>query len=158
MVSTTTAKRAAVGATVGFAGLALFQMLLAAGAPFGEAAWGGEAEGRLSTPLRVGSGLSVVVYGAAAALLLRRAGFRVRWVPHAVARVGSWVLVVLLTMGTVANLASQSPWERMLLGPVSLVLAALSLVVASSEGATGPVSGGAGGREPSHRPDPGGAS
>ena len=125
-------KKAAIGATGGFAGLAVFQLLLAAGAPFGEAAWGGATEGQLTTGLRVGSALSIVVYTVAAAVILRRAGFRVRGVSRPAARVGSWVLVVLLTLGALANFLSQSPWERLLLGPVTLVLAGLCLVVATS--------------------------
>jgi hypothetical protein len=132
MRNSATARKAAITATVGFAGLAVFQLLLAAGAPFGEAAWGGTTEGQLSTGLRVGSAISIVVYAVAAAVILRRTGFRVRGQSRAVARTGSWVLVVLLTLGTLANFLSQSPWERFLLGPVTLVLAGLCLVVAHS--------------------------
>lgn len=135
------AKNAAIAATVVLAALAVFQLLLAAGAPLGEAAWGGTTEGQLSTGLRVGSAISIGVYAVAALLILRRAGFRVRWVSHAVARIGVWVLVVILTLGALANLSSQSAWERFLLGPVTLVLAGLCLVVARSvQGAVGPVS------------------
>ena len=127
------AKRAARAAALGFGVLAVFQLLLAAGAPFGEAAWGGTTEGQLPTGLRVGSGISIVVYAVAAALILRRAdGVRVRWPSRAVARIGSWVLVGLLTLGTLANLLSQSRWERFLLAPVTGVLAGLCLVVARS--------------------------
>jgi hypothetical protein len=140
-----TAKKAAITATVGFAGLAVVQLLLAAGAPFGEAAWGGTTEGQLPTGLRIGSAISIVVYAVAAALILRRAGFRVRWVSRAVARIGSWVLVVLLTFGALANILSHSPWERFLLGPVTLLLAGLCLVVArGAEDAVGSRSEGPG--------------
>ena len=132
MTNNAAAKKAAITASVGFAGLAVFQLLLAAGAPLGEAAWGGTTEGRLPPGLRVGSALSIVVYAIAAAVILRRAGFSVRWVSRTVARVASWGLVVLLTLGALANLLSQSPWERFLLGPVTLVLAALCTVVARS--------------------------
>lgn len=125
-------KKAAVAASVGFAGLALFQLLLAAGAPFGAAAWGGSNEGQLPTSLRVGSAIAIVVYGVAAAVILVRAGFAARFLPRTVARVGSWILVLLLTLGALANFASQSPWERFLLGPVTLLLAGLCLVVARS--------------------------
>jgi hypothetical protein len=129
---------AAIAATVGFAGLAVFQLLLAVGAPLGEAAWGGANHGRLPTDLRIGSGIAIVVYAVAGSVILARAGFGVRFVPGTLARVGSWVLVVLLTVGSLANFASQSPWERYLLGPVTLVLAALCLVVArSSQGVLG---------------------
>jgi hypothetical protein len=126
------AKKAAIAATVGFAGLAVFQLLLAAGVPLGEAAWGGSTDGQLSTGLRVGSAVSIVVYAVSAGLILRSAGFGVPWISRAVARIGSWVLVVLLTLGAVANFLSQSPWEQFLLGPITLVLAGLCFVVARS--------------------------
>lgn len=132
-------RRAALAATVGFAGLALFQLLLAAGRPLGAAAGGGTDDGQLPTSLRVGSGMAIVVYGVAAAVILVRAGFNVRFIPCAVAGVGSWVLVALLTLGALANFASQNPWKRFLLGPVTLLLAGLCLVVARSpEGALRP--------------------
>jgi hypothetical protein len=132
MGSSSVARKAAIAATVVLAGLAVFQLLLAAGAPWGEAAWGGATEGTLPTRLRVGSAVSIAVYAVAALLLLRRAGFRVRWVPPGLARTGSWVLVVLLALGALANFSSSSPWERFLLGPITAVLAGLCLVVARS--------------------------
>jgi len=126
------AMKAAIAATVGFAGLAVFQLLIAAGAPLGEAAWGGSTDGQVSTGLRVGSAVSIAVYTVSAGLILRSAGFRVPWLSAAVARIGSSVLVVLLTLGTVANFLSQSAWERFLLAPVTLVLAGLCFLVARS--------------------------
>jgi hypothetical protein len=41
--------------------------------------------------------------------------------------------VALLVLGTLANFLSRSPWERFLLGPVTLVLAGLCLVVARAD-------------------------
>lgn len=65
MRNSAVAKKAAIAATVVLTGLAVFQLLLAAGAPLGEAAWGGTTEGQLSTGLRVGSAISIVVYTVA---------------------------------------------------------------------------------------------
>ncbi len=130
MTKRTVAWKAAIAAAFGFTGMAAYQFALAAGAPLGKAAWGGGNEGRLPSPLRVGSGISIVVYAVAAAVILRRGGLTVTWLPLPVARIASWVLTVLLTVGALANFASQSPWERFLLGPVTLVLAGLCLVVA----------------------------
>lgn len=126
------ARGAAIAAAAGFVAMAVYQLLLAAGAPFGEAAWGGANEGRLPANLRVGSGISILVYAAAATVVLRRAGFRVPGISRTVARVGTWVLVALMTLGTLANIASQSSWERFLLGPFTLTLAVLCYVVARS--------------------------
>jgi hypothetical protein len=120
-------------AALGFAGLAVFQLLLAAGAPLGHAAWGG-AEAELTTALRIGSGVSVAFYVVAAAVVLRRAGHEVRWIPDKLARTGTWALVLILCLSAIGNLVSQSPWERFLLGPTALVLTLLCASVARAPG------------------------
>lgn len=79
-----------------------------------------------------------------------RKGFWVPWVSRAVARIGSWVLVGLLALGTLANFLSQSPWERFLFGPVTLVLARLCFVVARAS--TAPVTASASRRSWLRRP------
>ncbi len=50
-----TARLAAAAAAVGFAGVAMFQIALAAGVPWGVAAWGGQPA-QLPTTLRLASG------------------------------------------------------------------------------------------------------
>jgi hypothetical protein len=97
-------------------GVGAFQVALAAGAPWGAAAWAGQTPGVLPTSLRVASGVSVLIYGGLAALV-------------ATDRLGSTTRRRLLTgaslviaLGAVANLASQSPVER-LWAPVAATLA-----------------------------------
>lgn len=128
---------ASVAATA-FGGLALFQLALALGAPLGDAAWGG-AQGTLTPGLRVGSAVSVLFYMLAIGVILRRAGMNVPWVASGVARIGTWALVVLLLLSALGNLASESSWERYLMAPLALVLAAMCFVVA---------------RGAAHRPEP----
>ncbi len=70
--------------------LAVFQALLAAGAPLGRYAWGGQAE-VLPLRLRIGSAVSIVLYGIFALLMLQAAG-AVEVLPHAAAGVALWVL------------------------------------------------------------------
>jgi hypothetical protein len=127
----TVVKWSAVAATVGFAGYAIYQLALAAGAPLGRGAWGG-THTQLPMSLRVASALAIAVYGLAALVVLRRAGFRIRWISPTVARIGTWVLTVMLTLSALGNFLSQSPWEKFLNGPVALVLAALCVIVARS--------------------------
>ncbi|ONI92008.1 hypothetical protein ALI22I_06085 [Saccharothrix sp. ALI-22-I] len=122
-------RRAAAVAGTGFVAVSAFQALLAAGIPLGQAAWGGAAA-ELPAALRIASGVATVFWLVAAAVVLRRGGYRVRWVPERVAKVGTWVLVGLLTVGMLMNLASPSPWERYGWAPVIAVLAALCLAVA----------------------------
>jgi hypothetical protein len=124
--------RAAVVAAIGLIGLAIFQLALALGAPLGRAAWGG-SHTYLPVGLRVASGVAVLFWVLMALMVLRRGGYRVRPFSLPVSRVGTWVLVGVLSLGALANLASRSPWERFGWGPVALILAVLCLVVARGE-------------------------
>ena len=120
-------RRAANLATVGFAGLAVFQAALAGGAPLGYAAWGGSHD-HLATAQRVGSAVSLGFYGAAILVVRRRAAGRserrYRW--------STWAVAVALAASGLVNIASASPWERYVLAPLALFLAAMTLVVARS--------------------------
>jgi hypothetical protein len=130
MRTTANIKVAALLATLGLATMAVYQLMLAAGAPFGEAAYGGTHHGQLPAALRVASGISIAIYIIAILVISQRSGLSHLRLPHALGRVGSWVLGVVLTLGAVMNLMSQSPWERFLLGPFTFMLAAMCLVVA----------------------------
>jgi hypothetical protein len=81
-----TGRTAAVAAAIGFAGIAVFEMALAAGAPWGHAAWGG-AQADLSAAQRIGSAIAVVVWAAAALIVLGRAGL---WSAGRRARLFGW--------------------------------------------------------------------
>ncbi|HWL91123.1 MAG TPA: hypothetical protein VNP90_07130 [Actinomycetota bacterium] len=124
-------RAAAVAAAIGFLVIAVFQAALAFGAPLGRAAWGG-GQTHLPNRLRIASGVAVVFWLLAALVVLARAGFDVSPVPDAVARWGTWFLVVLLPIGALMNVASSSPWERFLWGPLALMLAVLCFVLARS--------------------------
>ena len=50
-----------VAATAGLAVVAAFQVALAAGAPWGRAAWGGQHQGRLPARLRIASAVAAGV-------------------------------------------------------------------------------------------------
>jgi hypothetical protein len=124
------ARQAAVLAATGFAGLALFQAALAAGASWGHAAWGGQTAD-LSATKQGASAVAAVVYVAAAFIVLGRAGvIRRARSDAAVFRWGTWVFAVAMAVGAVPNLASHSRWENVIFGPLALVLAALCFVVA----------------------------
>jgi hypothetical protein len=112
-------------AAVGLTGLAGFQLLLAAGVPWGRAAWGG-AHDVLPPDRRVASGVAAGVWLGAALIVLGRAGY---WGSAGLSgplHQGTRVVVVLLLLGVVVNAASSSPWERFGWAPFALVLAALT--------------------------------
>ncbi len=127
-----TGRTLAVAAASGFAGVALFQIALALGAPLGAAAWGG-AESVLSPERRVSSAVAALVLLLAALIVCGRVGMLSTargWMR--VFRVGVWVLVAQMALNTLANLASPSPWERYLMSVLTVALCALCVGVARS--------------------------
>jgi hypothetical protein len=54
----------------------------------------------------------------------------IRWISPRLARSATWVLAVPLPLSALGNFASQSLWERYLMGPLALVLGGLCFIVA----------------------------
>ncbi|MDI2098304.1 hypothetical protein [Ruicaihuangia caeni] len=109
--------------------LTLFQAALALGAPWGRAAWGGQHAGVLPTGYRIGSAVSILVYGFIAVIALARADV-VDVLPDGFAQVAMWVVFGFLALGVVMNAISRSRIERAVMTPVALVLAVLALLIA----------------------------
>jgi hypothetical protein len=128
-LATGAAQWLAAAAAFGFVMVACFQVALALGAPWGRAAWGGVHE-RLPTGLRIASGFAVVLWLAAALVVLARAGYEWSPIPVDVARWATWALFGVLVLGTVMNLASRSRVERMIQTPTAGALSILCLLVA----------------------------
>jgi hypothetical protein len=119
----------AVVCAVGVGTLSIFQILLAAGAPFGHAAFGGEHR-VLPTTLRVASAISAMVFVLALYIVLARGGLLGSGrQASSVAHVGIWVLVAILGVSALANVASRSRWERRFMAPAALVLALCCVTV-----------------------------
>lgn len=114
---TTRPERATAAALVVIGG---FQAALAAGAPWGRAAYGGAHGGTLPLHLRTISGVAAVTYGGGAALIVRGSG-----TPGSRSRAFT-VLSVFMGVGVVANGASRSPVERALWTPVTAATAVLA--------------------------------
>ncbi|MEY2759743.1 MAG: hypothetical protein RIR33_3521 [Pseudomonadota bacterium] len=113
--------------TIGLLGL--FQLALAAGAPWGRLAWGGGHE-RLPAALRIGSLVSTVVYAVFATIVLDRAGLIAVLPSLEVASTGAWIIAAYLTLGIVMNAISRSLPERLVMTPVATLLAGSAALVA----------------------------
>lgn len=124
------ARPAAVAVAALFGGLSAFEIALAAGVPWGEAAFGG-ASAVLEPALRVAAGISAVVWAAAALIVLRRAGHPV-WapLPRRVLPVAVWVLAGYLALGVLINSISPSPIERAIWVPATSAMSALCFAIA----------------------------
>lgn len=108
--------------------LAVLQALVALGRPYGRYVWGG-AHTVLSTRLRTGSAVSIVVYAVFALVLLDRSGV-VSVVDDAVSGAATWVLAAYFGLGILMNAVSRSPAERVWMTPACVVLAVCSAVIA----------------------------
>ena len=108
--------------------LAVFQALLVAGRPLGRFAWGGQHD-ILPTGLRVGSAVSIALYAAFAVLMLSAAG-ALDLLPDGFVDVAIWVLTGYFALGIAMNAISRSRPERLVMTPVVLVLAVVTLVLA----------------------------
>jgi hypothetical protein len=121
---------AAVVALALLAALAVFQGLLIAGLPLGRFAWGGQNE-VLPANLRIGSAVAIALYAGFAVLILQAAD-AVSPLPDGVARVAIWVLAGYFVLGIVMNAISRSRPERLVMTPVTALLAGACLALAVS--------------------------
>jgi hypothetical protein len=131
LLSPAIARIAATIATVAFAATMLLQVLIALGVLPITMAWGG-TQSVLTPALRVAGLAAVLVLVFFAYVILRRAGLiglppAPLWI-----RLLAWLITAFLALNTLGNFASRSPSERMVAGPISLVLTLACLVVSLS--------------------------
>jgi len=116
-------------ATALFAVIIVLQLLLASGILPVSMAWGGQQ----SSGLRFASLAAVAILAFFAYVIRRRAGLLGDAPPSRMIKILSWVITAFLLLNTLGNLASQSSGERILFGPISLLLAVSCFVVSFSK-------------------------
>ena len=120
-------------AAVLFGALALFQVALALGAPWGAFAYGGRAiqeDGTLPITYRLASGVAAVVLVLFAIVILTRAGVIGTAGDSTLVSVLSWVIVAFLVLNTLSNVSGKHWIERFVFGGITVVLAVLCAIVA----------------------------
>jgi hypothetical protein len=121
---------AAYVATVILVILSLFQLALAAGAPWGKASWGGAWEGVLPRGIRINS----LVFGAflypLVILYMLDAGGVSEFDFLRAEGIVLWVLVFFFVTGTITNAMSRSKIEKMIWTLPTAVLAICTLILA----------------------------
>jgi len=110
--------------------LSAFQITLAAGAPLGRFAWGGEHR-VLPATQRIASVGSVAIYALAASFPLQKAGVITLW-PAGWIEAGIWVIACTLAVSIGLNAMSRSRAERRVMTPVAAILATLFFMVSLS--------------------------
>ncbi|HEY3474748.1 MAG TPA: hypothetical protein VGK56_09070 [Anaerolineales bacterium] len=116
-------------------GVIVFQVALAAGAPWGEYAMGGTFPGQFPPELRVAAIVQAVLLAVLAAVVLVRAGLILpRW--SRASRWLIWVVVAFSAVSLVLNLLTPSAGERAIWAPVAFLLLLSSATVAFSRSST----------------------
>lgn len=123
---------ARVSATL-FAVVALFQIALILGAPWGSLTQGGSHQGGLPTSGRAIAAVSAVLLVLMALVVLARVGQGpFAHLPATTVNIGFWITLTYAGLGVLMNLASRSAAERLVWAPFTAVLFACLIVVAVS--------------------------
>ena len=124
-------RSSAVAAKV-FLGLAavviVFQLALAAGAPWGHLTMGGVYPGQLPAALRAAALFQAALLAFFGVVIAVRARLvQPRW--YNVSRYLVWLVIAYTVVGAVLNTITSSSWERILWLPVVLALGACAIIV-----------------------------
>ena len=131
LVSAKVGRWAALTYGMATAVVVIFEMALAAGAPWGEFTMGGTWPGRLPPALRLGAVVQALMLAAMAGVVLARSGGApARWARQS--RWMIWIVVAVAALSLALNLMTPSAAERAAWAPVAFVMLATSLIVASS--------------------------
>ena len=121
---------AAIIVVVLFIGLSIFQILLAAGKPLGQFAFGGKYPEVLPKNLRIMSLVAVGIFVLGSISVLVRVGILAIIPDSIVFVIIVWVLAFYLSLNTLMNIASKSESEKKFMTPVSLSIAICLFIVA----------------------------
>ncbi|AFM12313.1 hypothetical protein [Turneriella parva] len=110
-------------------GVAVFQIFLATGKPWGEYAFGGQNKGVLPRHLRTASIFSCVLVTFFAAVNLAQAGLIQITGFESLFRIAGWVIAGYAVLGTFMNAISRSKPERLLWTPIVALLAVLNITI-----------------------------
>jgi hypothetical protein len=118
-------------ATVLLAFLIGVQLLLAVGVLPISIAWGGR-QSELTPGLRIASVIAAILLGVFIYVIRYRAGLVGRTpIPTAV-RIGAWVVTGYMALNILGNLASTSTTEKLLFGPIAIIIFIACIIVSLS--------------------------
>ncbi len=124
-------KTAANISTVLFAFFIGAQLLLAAGILPVSIAWGGR-QTELVPALRVASVVAALLLGVFIYVIRYRAGLLGSVPIPNIIRIAAWIVTAFMALNTIGNFASVSSTERLLFGPLALILTIACFIVSAS--------------------------
>ena len=111
----------------------LFQAALALGVPWGEYTMGGRFPGKLPLTMRGAALVQIIVVSVFAAIVLSKSGLAFSQF-YQISNTAAWFVVAFFVLGSILNLATPSKREKMIWGPVNILLLATSIIVALNSG------------------------
>jgi hypothetical membrane protein len=106
-----------------------FQIALALGAPLGEFTVAGKFPGKLPPIMRVAAVIQILILLFFATMVVSKAGLAFDFI-SGIAAIGIWFVVAFFALGSFVNITSPSKKEKMLMGPLNLLLLVSTLIVA----------------------------
>ncbi|WP_054957301.1 hypothetical protein [Paenibacillus dakarensis] len=107
----------------------IFQLMLAAGMPWGSYAMGGKFPGKYPPAMRVASIIQAIILTLIAFIVLSKAELIFTgW--NSFTKTAIWFVVCFSMAATILNFITRSVWERRIWGPVSLLMLITSIMVA----------------------------
>ena len=118
----------AIIAVVLFTGMIVFQLLLVLDLPFGHLAYGGKYE-KLPSKMKIVSLVGIVIFIFAILSVLERAGIIIIFNNPMFVTVFVWIIAIYSAFITLINAISKSKWEKLIMTPISLILAICCFIV-----------------------------
>lgn len=112
------------------AGIVVFQIALALGAPWGTYAMGGAFPGQFPPELRIAAVVQALLWVFFSCVVWSRAGIAFPRLERA-SRWLVWIVVVITSISLVLNLLTPSTVERMIWAPVAFIVLICSILVAT---------------------------
>lgn len=109
--------------------IAIGQALLAVGLPFGEYAFGGRYR-VLPKTLRIASFFSIFTIIFMAVVFLQQGGVINLGIEFLNAKSLMWIFTAFFVLNTVANLASESKKEKIIMSPLTIIGAISGIIIA----------------------------
>jgi hypothetical protein len=119
-------------ATILFALVIVLQILLAVGVLPITMAWGGR-QSVLTPGFRLASLAAVVILASFAYVIRRRAGLLGQGPPSLLIKILSWIVTAYMVFNLLGNLTSPSLAEKLVFGPITLLLVVACALVSLSE-------------------------
>jgi hypothetical protein len=107
----------------------LFQLALALGVPWGRYTMGGRFPRKLPPKLRIAALFQIIILFVFAFIVLIKSGLAVSQF-YSIGKTAIWFVVAFFVLGSILNLSTPSKGERIIWGPVNILLLITSIIVA----------------------------